>query len=81
MIRRLAIMAAVMTLFITPALAFHCPGDMKQIDAALAKNPPLTKAQMEEVKQQRAEGERLHNAGKHAQSVKVLGEAKATLGI
>lgn len=63
------------------ALAMHCPADMKKIDEALAKNPKLTEAQMAEVKKQRAEGETLHKAGKHTESVEVLGKAMKTLGV
>jgi hypothetical protein len=63
------------------AFAFHCPADMKKIDAALAKNPNLTPAQLSEVKKQRAEGEKLHKAGKHQESVDVLGKAMKTLKI
>ena len=62
------------------AFAFHCPKDMKQIDAALPK-AKLTSAQMAEVKQLRAQGERLHKAGKHQESVDTLGKAKQILGI
>jgi hypothetical protein len=63
------------------AFAMHCPKDMKAIDDALAKNPKLSAAQMEEVKKQRAEGEALHKAGKHQESVDTLAKAKKTLGI
>jgi hypothetical protein len=63
------------------ALAFHCPADMAKIDAALAKNPQLSAAQMDEVKKQRAEGEALHKAGKHQESVDTLGKAMKTLNI
>ncbi len=62
------------------AFAFHCPKDMKQIDAALP-NAKLSSAQMTEVKQLRAEGERLHKAGKHQDSVDTLAKAKKILGI
>ena len=65
----------------TAALAFHCPADMKKIDEALAKNPKLSEAQLAEVKKQRAEGEALHKAGKHTESVEVLGKAMKTLGV
>ena len=54
------------------ALAFHCPAEMKKIDEALAKNPKLTPAQLAEVKKYRAEGEALHAAGKHQESVDTL---------
>lgn len=78
--KKLALAAAV-TLFSGAALAFHCPADMKKIDEALAKNPKLTEAQMAEVKKQRADGEALHKAGKHKESVETLGRAMDILGI
>jgi hypothetical protein len=77
---KLALVAAAM-LFAGTALANHCPQDMKKIDDALAKNPKLTEAQMSEVKKQRAEGEALHKAGKHKESIEVLGKAMKTLGV
>lgn len=63
------------------AFAFHCPADMRKIDEALAKNPSLSSAQLAEVKKHRAEGEDLHKAGKHGDSVASLAKAKAILGI
>ena len=63
------------------ALAFHCPADMKKIDEALAKNPKLTAEQAAEVKKYRAEGETLHKAGKHQESVDTLAKAMKTLDI
>jgi hypothetical protein len=78
-------LAAVVALFgiavATPVYAFHCPADMAKIDAALAKGPQLSAEQMTKVKALRAEGEELHKAGNHAQSVQVLGEAMAILGV
>lgn len=65
----------------TSALAFHCPADMKKIDAALAKSPKLSAAQASEVKQLRAEGEKLHKAGKHQESVDALAKAMKILKI
>jgi hypothetical protein len=62
------------------AFAFHCPKDMKAIDAALTK-AKLTEAQLAEVKKYRAEGEALHKAGKHQESVDTLAKAKKILGI
>jgi hypothetical protein len=78
-IRSMAAAAALM--FSTAAFAFSCPAEMKKIDEALAKNPKLTEAQMAEVKKQRAEGEALHKAGKHQESVDTLAKAKKTLNI
>ena len=63
------------------AFAFHCPADMKKIDEALSKSPALNEAQMSEVKKLRAEGETLHKAGKHQESVDTLGKAMKILGI
>jgi hypothetical protein len=64
-----------------PAFAFHCPADMKKIDEALAKNPQLSAAQMAEVKKLRADGEALHKAGKHQESVDTLAKAMKLLKI
>jgi hypothetical protein len=61
--------------------AFHCPADMKKIDAALEKNPKLSAQQMTEVKKFRADGEALHKAGKHQESVDTLAKAMKILGI
>ncbi|HSQ09873.1 MAG TPA: hypothetical protein VLN25_04555 [Burkholderiaceae bacterium] len=73
--------AAAALLFSTAALAFHCPADMKKIDEAMAKNPKLTEAQMAEVKKYRTEGETLHKAGKHQESVDTLAKAMKILNI
>jgi hypothetical protein len=75
------IFAMVLGLGSAVALAAHCPVDMQQIDAALAKSPQLTAEQLAKVKEHRAEGEALHKAGKHDQSVTELAKAKAILGI
>jgi hypothetical protein len=78
--RKLAVLLA--TLFVSAsALAFHCPADMKKIDDALAKNPKLSAEQMSEVKKLRADGETLHKAGKHQESVDTLGKAMKILGV
>lgn len=79
--KRTLALAIAMLFASTTALAMHCPKDMKEIDAALAKNPSLSRAQMSEVKAQRAKGEELHKAGKHQESVDALAKAKKTLGI
>jgi len=67
--------------FSSAALAFHCPADMKKIDEAMAKNPKLTAEQLAEVKKYRADGETLHKAGKHQESVDTLAKAMKILGI
>ncbi len=62
------------------ALANQCPMDMKKIDEALSKNPTLSSEQMAEVKKLRAEGEALHKAGKHQESMDTLAKALKLLG-
>jgi len=75
------IVAVATLLFAAGAWAFHCPADMKKIDEALAKNPQLTAAQMADVQKYRAEGEALHKAGKHQESVDTLAKAMKILNI
>ncbi|HKB84003.1 MAG TPA: hypothetical protein VKD04_12495 [Burkholderiales bacterium] len=75
------LVAAAMFAFAGSAFANHCPMDMKKIDEALAKNPKISAAQMADVKKWRAEGESLHKAGKHAESIEVLAKAMKVLDI
>lgn len=77
---RSMIIAAGLALASTTAFAFHCPVDMKAIDAALPK-AKLSAEQMAEVKKYRAEGEALHKAGKHQESLDTLAKAKKLLNI
>ncbi|TVO59850.1 hypothetical protein [Denitromonas ohlonensis] len=74
-------LAATLFALSTGAWAFHCPADMKKIDEAMSKNPQLTAEQMEQVKNWRAEGETLHKAGKHQESVDTLAKAMKVLGM
>jgi hypothetical protein len=62
------------------AFAGSCPKEVKAIDAALP-NAKLSSAQMSEVNKLRAEGEQLHKAGKHAESMAALTKAKGILGL
>jgi len=77
---RSLIVAASLALASGTAFAFHCPQDMKKIDAAISK-AKIPDAQMAEVKKYRAEGEALHKAGKHQESVDTLAKAMKILGI
>ena len=76
-----AILATGLALASGAAFAFHCPADMKKIDAALAANPKLAPDQLAEVRKQRADGEALHKAGKHQESVDTLAKAMKTLNV
>ena len=62
------------------ALAHRCPAEMKAVDAALAK-AKLSDKDAAEVKKLRAQGEAMHKAGKHGESVEALDKAKQILGI
>lgn len=71
---------AALALASTLAFAHNCPNEWKAIDAALPK-AKLDAKQAAEVKKLRAEGEKLHKAGKHSESMATLGRAKKMLGI
>ncbi len=79
--KRVLVTAAALMALTAPAFANHCPKDMAAIDAALAKNPKLSDAQMSQVKKLRAEGEAKHKAGDHKGSVEDLQKAEDILGI
>lgn len=72
---------AIGLMFSANAWAFHCPQDMAKIDAALAKQPSIPKSELAEVKKLRADGEALHKAGKHQESVDTLAKAMKILNI
>ena len=77
--KRFAALAAM--LFATSmAQAHNCPNEMRAIDAALPK-AKLDAKQSAEVKKLRTDGEQLHKAGKHSESMAALGKAKGLLGI
>ena len=78
--KRIAL-AVVLAFSTSAAFAFHCPADMRKIDEAMAQNPKLTPEQTAEVKKYRAEGETLHKAGKHQDSVDTLAKAMKILSI
>lgn len=78
MLKRFLLAAAALMIMAGPAFAASCPKEMKAIDEAIAKNPAKATA---EVKKLRADGEKLHKDGKHAESMAALGKAKGMLGI
>ena len=81
MIKRILVLVVLALFAAGPVFASQCPTDMKKIDEALAKNPKLSDADMKKVKELRASGEKLHKDGKHADSVKTLGDAKKILKV
>jgi len=64
----------------TLAFAHGCPGEMKKIDEKFS-SARLTDGQMAQIKELRSRGERLHQEGKHSESMSALAEAKKLLGI
>lgn len=62
------------------AYASSCPMQVKAIDEALAKNT-LSADKKAQAQKLRDEGKALHDAGKHAESMAKLAEAKKAAGI
>ena len=83
MIKRILLTAAVAVIavgaFTTPALAAHCPKDVKKIEAhmSMIKGDKM----MMMAKEAASKGMALHKAGKHAESIKVLHKEMESLGI
>ena len=74
------LLIATVALASAAAFAHNCPNEMKAIDAKMSTTK-LADADMAKVKALRADGETMHKAGKHDDSMKALGEAKKMLGI
>ena len=77
---RSIVIATALALASGAAFAFSCPKEMKAIDAALP-TAKITAAQKADVAKYRSEGEALHKAGKHQESMDTLAKAKKILGI
>jgi len=82
MIRRVLLSASVAlftaVIISPPALAGHCPKDVKKINAAMSK---MDSKKMSMAKEAAEKGLALHKAGKHGESLKVLHQAMDSLGI
>ena len=74
MIGRSFLAAAFLVAFTAPALAFHCPADVKAIDAGLSKSN-LSSAKATEIKKLRDQGQSQHKAGQHKEAVDTLAKA------
>ena len=61
-----------------PAVAGHCPRDVKKINAAMSK---LGKKEMKMAKEMSSKGLALHKSGKHGKALKVLHKTMKSLGI
>ena len=78
MFLRSIMVLAIVGMFATPALAFHCPADAKAIDGAMSRMQ-LDDATRTAVQSLRDEGMALHEAGQHKDSVGKLAEAMRML--
>lgn len=77
MFKRTMLAAAAALLIASPAFASECPKLMKAYDEAVKMNPSKATA---EAKKLRADGEAMHKAGKHAESVADLKKAMGMVG-
>ncbi len=78
MIKRTLATAVVLAFVSGPALAAHCPKDVKKIQAAMST---LDKGKMMMAKEMSDKGMALHKAGKHGEAIKVLHKEMEALGI
>ena len=78
--KNLSLAALLVMSLATPALANHCPMDMKKIEAAM-KTTMADDATKKKVMELYNKGKAEHEAGDHASSMKDLGEAIKLLGI
>ncbi len=78
MIKRTLAAAVVLAFVSGPALASHCPVDVKKIQAAMSN---LDKGKMMMAQEMSDKGMALHKAGKHGEAIKVLHKAMGTIGI
>ena len=81
MIKRIVLAGLLSICVAGPAFAGSCPLMVKAIDTAQANNTSLSDEKVAEVKALRDKGEAEQDAGKHAQSVATLQQAKDILGI
>ena len=77
---RTILVASLFALTSGVAYAGSCPKHIKAIDAAMPK-ATLSDAQKADVKKYRDEGESLHKAGNHADSLAALAKAEKILDI
>ncbi len=78
MIKRTLAAAVVLAFVSAPALAAHCPKDVKKIQAAMSK---LDKKKMTMAKDASDKGMALHKAGKHGEAIEVLHKEMEALGL
>ncbi len=65
----------------TSAFAAPCTDELKAIDEKIATEPPMTEAAIARMLQAKERGTKLCQAGKNADAMKALEEAKKLLGM
>ena len=76
--RQIALALGLVAMLAGPAVAFQCPLLIKQIeDATAGKTDPASA----KAKEQAAEAKKLHEAGKHAESVAKAEEAAKSISL
>lgn len=80
MLKALVIAIAVLTLLAGPAMAGQCPLLIKQLNEAVGKMK-ADDAMVKKAKPLIAEAQKLHDGGKHADSIKKCDEAAKLLGV
>ena len=78
MLKTLLIAIAMVTVAVTPALAFQCPLLIKQVQDATAGKSDAASTKANELA---AEAKKLHDAGKHAESVAKAEEAAKAINL
>ncbi len=73
--KRMIIAAILVFGFATPALAGHCPKDIRKVSAALADQNNARATNL------RDKGRKLHKAGKHKESLTALHQAMKILSV
>jgi hypothetical protein len=77
--KKLSLLLVAMFFAVSTAFAFQCPSLMKKFDGAVTSSKSSTQ-QISDAKKLRAEGETLHKAGKHQESVDTLNKALKMIG-
>lgn len=78
--KALMIAIAALTLLVSPVMANQCPLLLMQLNAALGKMK-ADDPKVKEAKAMIAEAQKLHDSGKHAESVKKAEDAAKVLGV
>lgn len=80
MIKTFIFTAVTLLVMSTSAFADECPILMTEIDTILATETHSSVEIIEKIQHHRAEGEKLHNAGKHEDAIHELSEALEVIG-